>query len=82
MFNTFAPTGPRHDVTVVGGIKIEGQAHLFQIVDASGPLTLLPGLGQRGQQQTGENGDDGDHYQKLDQGETNTRPWTVRNRPP
>jgi hypothetical protein len=42
----------------------------MQVVDAGSRLSLLFGLGQRRQQQRGQDGNNGDDYQQLDQGET------------
>jgi len=46
-----------------------GQLHRPEIVQAINPLRLDFGLGQSGQQQTRQNGNDGDHHQKFDQRE-------------
>ena len=57
-------------IIVVPGIHDIGEGDLLQVVEADHALGLLLGLGQRWQQHRGENGDDGDHNQQLNQGES------------
>ena len=56
-------------VFILIGEHQHGQADLLEVVEADGGLPLLLGLGQRGQQHRGEDGDDRDHHEQLDQRE-------------
>ena len=57
------------DVLVVGDIHLPGQTQLLLTVQTHGRGRFGLGLGQRRQQHRRENGDDGNDYQQLDQGE-------------
>jgi len=48
---------------------VEGQAHLPHVAEAGHALRLGLGLGERRQQQGGQNGDDGDDHQQFNQRE-------------
>src|SRR5439155_14680752 len=48
-------------------IRVQGEAHLLEVVRALDPGGRLADLLDRGQQKADEDGDDGDHYQQLDQ---------------
>src|SRR5882762_7728857 len=50
-------------------IQMGSQGHLMQVVYARDRLSLLFGLGERGQQQGGQNGNDRDHHQQFDERE-------------
>jgi hypothetical protein len=45
------------------------RGHLFQVVQATDALGLGFGLGERGQKERSQDGNDGDHHQQLDQRE-------------
>jgi hypothetical protein len=53
--------------TVVTLPDLESQPNLFEVVQTTGALGGALGLGQRGQQQGGKNGDDSDDHQQFDQ---------------
>src|SRR5262249_11092992 len=64
------------NVRVAGGevppgvvVQVAGQAELVQVVAALDAAGRLAGLLHRRQQQSDEDGDDGDHHQEFDQGE-------------
>ena len=52
-------------------IEVEGERHtdLFEVGEAAGTLAALFGASERREKERRQNGDDGDHDQKLDQGE-------------
>jgi hypothetical protein len=52
---------------------------LFQAVQAGNPVCPLLGSGQRGQEHGRQNGDDGNHHQKLDEGKSFLGPPIRRN---
>lgn len=54
---------------VVIDIGLRRHPHLVQVDDASNPLCRRLGVAHGRQEQTGERPDDGDHHEKLDQGE-------------
>src|ERR1043166_611306 len=54
---------------MVMGVRREGDAELVQVRQTSRAPRSLSGSRERRQEQCGEDGDDGDHDQKLDQGE-------------
>ena len=54
-------------VALVVGPKADAQPKLPEIVDAGGVLALVLGLGKRGKQKSGQDGNDGDNDKKLDQ---------------
>ena len=66
------PRQPADDVVVI----VDGDADLLQVVDAlRAPGGLARGL-DGGQQQRDQNGDDRDHHQQFDQGETSASRFT------
>src|SRR5579875_3537027 len=54
---------------------VTGDGHLMKVVLALGTVGGLAHFLHRRQQQTDQNGDDGDHYQQLDQRETAAFAW-------
>ena len=56
-------------VVVVASIKAAGDADLLEITQAVGLASLGFCVGQRGQEQRGKNGNDGDDDQQFDEGE-------------
>ena len=60
--------GERELVVVVHDIQRSGQAHLLEVVLALRGDSLRLGLGQGGQQQRRQNGNDGDDHQQLNKG--------------
>jgi hypothetical protein len=48
-------------------IHLQAEPNLVKIADAFGDLGLLFGPAERGQQQRGKNGDDGDDHEKFDE---------------
>src|SRR5262249_32530721 len=59
-------------------VRLEGYADLFEVVLALGVGGALAHLLDGGQEQADEHGDDGDHYQQLDQRERRATPWARR----
>ena len=59
-------------VIVIAGIQLYAQTDLFQVVQADRSLRPGFGPGQNRQHQGGENGDDGNHHEKLNQRERPT----------
>ena len=59
----------RQEIVVVAEILRESHPQLFEIVDADGSPGLVARLVQRGQQHGSKNGNDSNHYQKLNQRE-------------
>ena len=57
-------------------VVVQSQADLLQVVGALGAAGGLAGRLHGGKQQRDQDGDDGDHHQQLDQGETPTS-WTI-----
>jgi hypothetical protein len=57
-------------VAVVVSPNSEGQADLFEVVDALYPQRSFIGLGQRRQEQGHKDGDGGNDHQQFNQGET------------
>jgi hypothetical protein len=57
-------------VAMVAGVKGEGGSDLLQVVRAIGQLGLLQRLLHRGYQQGGQDGDNGNHHQEFDEGES------------
>jgi hypothetical protein len=49
---------------------LECDSQLSEIIGALGAADFVPGSGEGGQQQRGQNGNDGDHHQQFNQGET------------
>jgi hypothetical protein len=60
----------RNKLVVVVRVHHHGQAHLLEIVVATGLLRLLFGFAQRRQKHSREDGDDRDDNEQLDQGES------------
>ena len=56
-------------IVVVAQIHEEGQADLFEVVQADGLLAFLFGPAQCRQQECGEDGNDGDDHQQFNQRE-------------
>ena len=54
-------------------MKGEGQSQLLQIIHAGDALGLGLGFGERGQEQAGEDGNDGDDDEQLDERERGAR---------
>ena len=52
---------------VVIEVEAGGEAELAEVIDANGLVRFLFSLGERGEEQRSENGDDGDHHQEFDQ---------------
>ena len=50
-------------------MKGEGQSQLLQIIHAGDALGLGLGFGERGQEQAGEDGNDGDDDEQFDERE-------------
>src|SRR5947208_9879704 len=71
----------RKQIGVVEGVKVDGIYHLFSVVQAHDALGFRLGLGQRGQQQPGEDRDNGDDNQQFDEREamSSTYRWRFRN---
>ena len=75
-----APVIPNGRITVVGirpveliivaSVQVCGEHQLLGVVHAEDALRFRFGFGESGQQHSGENGNDGNHHQKLDQCET------------
>jgi hypothetical protein len=68
----FAPSpapilAPRKTFSGIGPIHRHRQANLFHVAEAGGLLGLDFGLGQRRQEQPGQNRDDRDDHEQLDQ---------------
>src|SRR2546421_2145387 len=61
--------GRRKPVLVVIRVHENCKAHLPEVVQAACLLAILLRAGQRGQEHTGQNRDDGNHDQQFDQGE-------------
>ena len=55
---------------VVRQIHRKAEPNLVKIADAFGGLGRLIGSAERGQQQRGKNGDDGDDHEKFDECES------------
>src|SRR5256885_10133317 len=53
-----------HDLLVVVNVHLHGHAGLFEIGKALSGAGALPGIGQGGQQERGEQGDDGDRSEE------------------
>jgi len=58
------------DLIVVIQIHVEREAPLLEVVETGCAAGLFLGLAQRGQEQSGQNGDDGNDHQKFDQCKT------------
>ena len=58
---------------IVDGISADGDAHLPEVGEAGGSQAFLPRRGQGRQQQSHEDGQDGDDHQQLDEREGTTR---------
>src|SRR5437870_5664552 len=63
----------RHILVIVLRVQMRREHDLLDVVQVHEILGLVLGLGQGGQQKAGKNGDDGDHDQKLDQGERSAK---------
>src|SRR5438552_499267 len=70
--------GRRKPVLVVIGVHEERETHLSEVVQAARLLALLFRARQRGKEQPGQDGDNGDHDQELDQCEAWGRPLNAR----
>jgi hypothetical protein len=57
-------------VTVIVRVHPVGNTNLMLVIDAFCPQGLGFGTGESGQNHCRENGDDRDHYEQLDEGET------------
>ena len=54
-------------VVIIVVVHVPGRHQLFGVVEAIDALGFALGLGERGQKQGGQDGDDGNHDQQLDQ---------------
>src|SRR5690348_16887347 len=72
--------GREYAVGVV--VIVDGQSELFEIVAALHAGGGLADLLHRGQQETDEDGNDGDHHQELDQRETSAYATEEHGGPP
>ena len=64
-------TFTRSRKAVVGALEVvQCQANLFQVVGATGLGCSFTNLLHRRQKQTNKNGNNGNHHQQLDQGES------------
>jgi hypothetical protein len=67
-----AGTSEWHLVGVVIGVHGGTHRQLLEVVHAPGGQRFALGLGEGGQEHAGQDGDDGDHYQQLDEREGST----------
>ena len=59
------------EVILVGIAEhVQGQHDLLVVVPVDGVVGFVLGPGQGREEQAGQDGDDGDHHQQLDEGET------------
>lgn len=59
----------RHQfVFPIHGIHVPTELELFGVAEAADLVRLGLGFAEGGQKHAGQNGDDGDHHQKFDQG--------------
>ena len=56
-------------------VVVAGEADLLQIVNTLGTAGRLAGRLHGGQEQSDQDGNDGDHDQELDQGKSLTSKW-------
>jgi hypothetical protein len=61
--------GPGEAIAIVATVHFGGERQLLDIVEAVDFLPLSLGLGQRRQQQGGQDGNDSNNHQQLDQRE-------------
>ena len=54
-------------IVVIGGVEMEGQADLFEIVGAVDSMGRFFGFAQGGQEQSSQNRNNRNHHQQLDQ---------------
>ena len=69
-------------VVVVLAVKVHGQANLMLIAQADRHVSALPRGLQRGEQDRDQQGDDGDHDQKLDQSKSIAAKLALHSGPP
>lgn len=60
----------RHNVIVIEGVLVPGERHLMKITGAGDAFGLGLGFGQGGQKHSCQDGDDGNDYEKFDQGKS------------
>jgi hypothetical protein len=63
-----------HPVIIVNEVEVPSVLQLLEVVNANDPMGFCFGPAQRGQEQSGQNGDDGDDHQQLNQSECKSRP--------
>ena len=64
------PVGMRHVILVVRDVDLRCQHDLLLIIAAEGPNGFFLGLGKGRQKHAGKNGNNRDHHQKFNQGES------------
>lgn len=67
-------TVPGERIIVIVRVQLKEQRDLLEVVKTMGPLALGSGLCQRRQKHASQNGDDGDHNEKFNQGKTRCFP--------
>ena len=67
----------RQEVIVIAGVHAPADHHLLAVIHAADALRLGPGLGERGQQQPGEDGNDGDHDEQFYESEATVAAQSV-----
>jgi hypothetical protein len=68
----------REALVVILGIHRHRRAKLFLVGEAGAGTRLLPRLGEDGEEDRRENGDDGDHHKQFDQRKAGSAAYAAR----